>query len=197
MASILIIDDELDFLRAMQKALVKASHDVKVVSDARVVIEGEVGTDFDLVVTDMIMPGADGLEVLAYLYRANPEIKIVAISGGGYFGSDFYLNLAAKFGAMTTLEKPFLLSELVNAVDVILNDGQSGSSSDDSGPADGPSASTGLDGQNSHQSKVVDLNSHKNRRQERTIAGEALDLLDNHAVSVLTAAPGLLKPRFH
>lgn len=134
MARILIIDDELDLLKAMQKALAEAEHEVKVSNDARAVVEGAVGNDFDLVVTDMIMPGTDGLEVLTYIYRSIPGVRIVAISGGGYFGSDFYLNLASKFGAVTTLEKPFLLAELVRTVNSVLDNPDSEHDPDQKGP---------------------------------------------------------------
>lgn len=127
MARILIVDDDPDLLALMQRVLTEAAHRVTGVEDSRAVIEGAVGAAYDLVVTDMIMPGVDGLEMLAYLYRHNPDIKAIAISGGGYFTPEFHLSLASKFGAISTLEKPFQPSRLVSAVDRALRrdaDGQ-------------------------------------------------------------------------
>ena len=147
MARILIVDDDPDLLAVMQQVLLEASHHVTGVEDSRAVIEGAVGAEFDLVVTDMIMPGVDGLEMLAYLYRCNPDIKAIAISGGGYFTPEFHLSLASKFGAISTLEKPFRPSTLVATVDRVLRqdpDGQDPGSAapnplaaNDDGPGDG------------------------------------------------------------
>ena len=123
MAKILIIDDELDLLSLMDRILEDRDHDVTSVYNGRDVLEGLVGSDFDLVITDMIMPGVDGLEVLAHLAQLNPHIKVIAISGGGYFTPDFLLDLAAKFGAVSTLEKPFQRSEFVATVDRVLSRG--------------------------------------------------------------------------
>lgn len=126
MARILIVDDDPDLLAVMQQVLREASHQVTGVEDSRAVVEGAVGAEYDLVVTDMIMPGVDGLEMLAYLYRRNPDIKAIAISGGGYFTPEFHLSLASKFGAISTLEKPFRPSSLVAAVDRVLRQGPDG-----------------------------------------------------------------------
>ena len=121
MAKILIIDDELDLLSLMDQILEERDHEVTSVYNGRDVLEGLVGSDFDLAITDMIMPGVDGLEVLAYLVQLNPGIRVIAISGGGYFTPDFHLSLAEKFGAVSTLEKPFQPSDFVATVDRVLS----------------------------------------------------------------------------
>ena len=60
MAKILLVDDEPDLLAAMAEALNSASHDVTPVSDSRLVLANYTGLEFDLVVTDIIMPGVEG-----------------------------------------------------------------------------------------------------------------------------------------
>jgi DNA-binding NtrC family response regulator len=121
-ARILLIDDEPTLLDAMHEVLANAGHEVTPLGDGREVFTGDTGSDFDLVVTDLIMPGAEGIETLSHLLELNPDIKVVAISGGGSLGTSFYLKLAADSGAVRTLAKPFKLRALVDTVDSLLHD---------------------------------------------------------------------------
>ena len=123
MAKILLIDDEPDLLAAMAEILISASHDVTPVSDGRLVLTEYSGWEFDLVVTDIIMPGVEGLEILKHLHQQNPRFKAIAISGGGRFEPSFHLRLAKQLGASETLKKPFRLKTLVEAVARALEDG--------------------------------------------------------------------------
>ena len=112
------------------------------------------------------------------------------VSGGGYFGSDFYLDLAAKFGAVMTLEKPFLLSELVRTVNAILgeavgNCGPEGQDPED--PAGPPEQQVGFGTE-----KVVDI---KTRRNLRSATKERRELEKKAAASMLTIPP-FLEPSF-
>jgi len=83
---------------------------------------GEEGLDlvgrlaFDLVITDMIMPVKDGLKFIMELVKDYPDLKILAISGGGAIKAERYLTMAGYLGDIATLEKPFkqdMLLELV------------------------------------------------------------------------------------
>lgn len=65
-------------------------------------------------VLDIILPDRDGLEVLQEAREANPDVRVVAISGGGRLGPDFYLRLASVFGARVCLKKPFTTEDLVS-----------------------------------------------------------------------------------
>ncbi len=123
MAKILLIDDEPDLLAAMAETLNSASHDVTPVSDGHLVLANYTGLDFDLVVTDIIMPGVEGLEILKHLRRTNPNFKAIAISGGGRIEPSFHLRLAKQLGASETLKKPFRLKALVESVERALEDG--------------------------------------------------------------------------
>ena len=62
---------------------------------------------FDLVITDIVMPENDGLEVIIALRCNYPETKVIAMSGGGYVNSRDYLLMAKELGASMALSKPF------------------------------------------------------------------------------------------
>jgi YesN/AraC family two-component response regulator len=70
----------------------------------------------DLIITDLIMPQKEGLETIRGLKRDFPNVKIIAISGGGRIGPEEYLNLARKLGANYTFAKPVEHKELIKAV---------------------------------------------------------------------------------
>jgi DNA-binding NtrC family response regulator len=61
----------------------------------------------DVVLTDMTMPDADGTEVIAALKKNHPNVRIVAMSGGGRLGDKESLAVAREMGAHVTLPKPF------------------------------------------------------------------------------------------
>jgi YesN/AraC family two-component response regulator len=71
----------------------------------------------DLVITDMIMPGRDGCRIIMALKDSFPDIKIIAISGGGCFPAELYLELANEFGADKFFFKPVERHALIDSVD--------------------------------------------------------------------------------
>jgi CheY-like chemotaxis protein len=74
----------------------------------------------DLIVTDIVMPNMEGLEVILALRKSHPAIPIIAVSGGGALKDQDYLDFAAKLGAAATLTKPFRREELLRLVHGIL-----------------------------------------------------------------------------
>jgi len=116
MAQILIIDDDYSVRRALRTVLEKEGHDVVEA------INGEEGarlfTKFpiDLVITDILMPEKDGVEVLLELRADHPNIKAIVISGEG----QEFLPAAEEFGALRTLSKPFRPSKLITVVREVL-----------------------------------------------------------------------------
>lgn len=64
-------------------------------------------------VIDIILPEQDGLELMRDARQKFPDLKVLAISGGGRLGADFYLKLADAFGADAVIEKPFTAEQLV------------------------------------------------------------------------------------
>ncbi len=71
---------------------------------------------FDLVITDMIMPVKDGLKFIMELVRDYPDLRILAISGGGAIKAERYLTMAGYLGDIATLEKPFKREILLDLV---------------------------------------------------------------------------------
>jgi CheY-like chemotaxis protein len=74
---------------------------------------------FDLVVTDLLMPEKDGLEVLIELRSTSPDLKIITISGANAYGNS-PLNTSRLLGADRTIQKPFNDEQLLQAVREVL-----------------------------------------------------------------------------
>jgi CheY-like chemotaxis protein len=119
---ILVIDDE-DLIREVVKEMLEAEG--YVVSMAA---NGKEGLRLyqkelpDLIITDIFMPEMEGLETIRELQRDSPEVKIIAISGGGEKGMLSFLTYAKRFGALRTLEKPFAREELLTTVRELLTE---------------------------------------------------------------------------
>lgn len=67
----------------------------------------------DLVVTDMVMPEMDGVELILILRKTHPRLPVIAMSGGGRLGPDDYLKIARAGGAARILAKPFEIDQLL------------------------------------------------------------------------------------
>lgn len=120
MARILLIDDDVGVQRALKGVLEFGGHGVEVAPDGREGLRKFRGSPFDLVVLDMLMPEKEGLETLRELRQESPGVRVIAISGGGRFGAQECLVLAAKLGATRTLEKPVRAEVLLAAVREVL-----------------------------------------------------------------------------
>jgi YesN/AraC family two-component response regulator len=70
----------------------------------------------DLIITDLIMPNKDGIGMIIELKKEFPQVKIIAMSGGGVNRPEGYLDGAKKLGASLTLTKPIDRDEMINAV---------------------------------------------------------------------------------
>jgi CheY-like chemotaxis protein len=74
----------------------------------------------DLVIFDIFMPDRDGIDMLMELRFMEPNVKAIAISGGGSMPSGQALRLAEKLGATVALAKPFSVQQLQSAVQSLL-----------------------------------------------------------------------------
>ena len=113
---LLLVDDDPLIRGGIQPRLSSLGYSVTCAAngaDALIEIER---IRFDAVITDILMPGVDGLELIAVLRRTQPEIRIVAMSAGGKRHRSHYLDSAAALGAHVTLLKPFSFSELTTAL---------------------------------------------------------------------------------
>lgn len=126
MASVLVVDDDLDFRDWIATILRNRGHAVVAISSVRFMIERAHGAalplTFDAAVVDMIMPDVDGVETIRALRRLSSSTKIIAVSGGGEYGdADGYLKMAQRFGAAGRLAKPFSAADLCRALDQVLD----------------------------------------------------------------------------
>lgn len=114
MATILLVDDS-ESIRAMLAAtLAAAGHDVATATDGRHALRLLRHLRFQVVVTDIYMPEADGLEVISALARCEPRPAIIAMSS--VHGDFDMLEFARRFGAVATLRKPFPPEALVRRI---------------------------------------------------------------------------------
>ncbi len=120
MKKILIIDDDEVFREMTRQMLERAGYSVAEAIDGfdgrRVVSKMSP----DLVVTDLLMPKMDGIEMIRFLRENNPEIKIIAVSGYGQMASTTYLPTARVLGAHRSFGKPFENKEFLSVVKDLL-----------------------------------------------------------------------------
>ncbi len=119
---ILVIEDDDEIRSLLKVLLTRAGHKVDLASDGNEGIHSFRTNPADLIITDLVMPGKEGLETIVDLKREYPQLKIIAISGGGLYGERNYLNAARLCGATVTFRKPFRNDELLEAVDKLLNE---------------------------------------------------------------------------
>lgn len=119
---ILLIDDDPLVRRYLERQLVAAGHLVHAVSgirDGKKVLGAE---PLDLVITDLYMPDADGLDVLDYVRAGHPSLPVLVISGR--FGADSFsttlMATAKSLGAGAVLRKPVAREQLLAAVDELV-----------------------------------------------------------------------------
>src|SRR6476620_5357549 len=126
--SILVADDEDSIRSLIQHFLSSAGHSVVVAANAQEACEAMLQHRFELVITDVLMPDGDGLDLITELKKSQPAARILAMSGGGRYleGSD-YLKLAKGIGAHAAIMKPFTWDQLQTAINLALaSPGESG-----------------------------------------------------------------------
>jgi two-component system response regulator (stage 0 sporulation protein F) len=125
-ACILVIDDDSAIRTFLRKVLEDAGYTVLLASNGREGLRLLQVSTADLVITDVLMPEQDGLDVTMALRRASPDMRIVAISGGT---AEFdYLDVAKELGAHRTLRKPLIVNDLLEAIrqELLLRSGRAG-----------------------------------------------------------------------
>jgi two-component system response regulator (stage 0 sporulation protein F) len=114
MATILIIDDD-DLIRVLlRSALEAAGYEVTEAANGRQGLELYRYRRTDLVITDIVMPEMNGLDMLLELTREFLHAKVIAISGAG--GEKNVLDVAKLLGSRQTFQKPFCIPHLLGAV---------------------------------------------------------------------------------
>ncbi|MCP3876655.1 MAG: response regulator [Desulfobacteraceae bacterium] len=121
MKKILIIDDETPIRTMLIKLLERNKFQVIEAIDGNQGIKLFKKHHPDLTITDLIMPEKEGLETISELKKINPDVKIIAMSGGGVGDPKTYLNIASKLGAVRAFAKPVDNNILLSAIKEIFD----------------------------------------------------------------------------
>ncbi len=121
MASILVIDDDVQVRSMLRKILENEGYQVTDAPNGKIGMELFKEGAVDLVITDIIMPEKEGIEVVGELLDNSPDTKIIVISGGSRNLSADNLLLSAKMlGAHCAMLKPFEIEELLSSIRQLL-----------------------------------------------------------------------------
>jgi DNA-binding response OmpR family regulator len=121
MALILLIEDNPSCRTSIREMLNQWGHDVEVLPDGRRALERCRARSFDIVITDLIMPGQEGIETIQRLRRAGIDVHIIAISDEGHHAQGVcYLQTARLLGADDTFMKPLEADSVCATLDCLL-----------------------------------------------------------------------------
>ncbi len=120
MALILIVDDDPQMLRLLTDVVELDNHDVLLAQDGAMAVEYFQHNIPDLMITDILMPNKEGLELISEIREKFPKLKIIAYSGGGSADPESYLEFAKGMGADRVFSKPMPLVELRQEIKELL-----------------------------------------------------------------------------
>ena len=109
---VLVVDDNQDMRESTRYLLQLIGYQAETAGDGQHALEIQRERPVDILLTDIFMPGKDGIETIEAFRREWPQVKIVAMSGGGEVAMRDYLSVAPDIGADAILRKPFTLESL-------------------------------------------------------------------------------------
>ncbi len=121
MALVLIVDDDPQMLRLLTDVVEIEQHDVLLAQDGDLALEYFTHQVPDLVITDILMPNKEGLELISEIRERYPQTKIIAYSGGGSSDPESYLEFASGMGADKVFSKPMPINDLRNEINSLLS----------------------------------------------------------------------------
>jgi len=121
MAKILLVEDDDEVRSVLKTLLQEEGHEVSEAAEGNAAIEQFLKLSVDLVVTDLVMPDKEGLETIIDLRRTHPDVKIMAMSGGGRNSPQDYLDMAKRLGAIEVIAKPFSIDDFLRCVNRALS----------------------------------------------------------------------------
>lgn len=117
---VLVVDDEPMVGNLVASLLQRRGYESVVMDSAQSALTAAAAEPFDLVITDMQMPGYGGVRLCKELQKRHPELPVVAMSGSGPLKHNPDLQKALKAGARSTIAKPFELRQFYSAIAVAL-----------------------------------------------------------------------------
>jgi diguanylate cyclase (GGDEF)-like protein len=108
--SVLIIDDDINLLKMITAGLVSEGYQCDTATNAESALELINQTSFDLMVTDIVLPGMDGFEITEKAKKIRPDMLVIIMTG---FTEDFSYDRAIEAGGSDFIKKPFTLQELI------------------------------------------------------------------------------------
>ena len=118
-AKILVVDDEINICEILFDLLENEGYLVEVASSAEEALERIKGVVFDLIISDIKMPGMDGFELLEEIRAMNVDSAVIFITG--YASVDSAVK-AMRLGVVDYIEKPFKIGKFKNLVSQVLNE---------------------------------------------------------------------------
>lgn len=115
---VLLVDDEIEFVNTLAQRLKLRGYEVKTAGSGEECLEIYEAGSFDIVVLDLMMPGMNGLDVLARLKKYDKTIEVILLTGHGSTKEGME---GMKLGAADYLMKPLDIEELTAKMDEILN----------------------------------------------------------------------------
>ena len=116
MTKILVVDDEAPVRQTVRDILERAQFAVEEAADVETALTLSASAQPELIVTDILMPDHDGLELILQLREASPATRILAMSGGGLMDPSKLLIIAKALGADDYIAKPFGKAALIEKV---------------------------------------------------------------------------------
>jgi CheY-like chemotaxis protein len=120
---VLIIDHDVERLEAIKQLLSARGYDVITARNGSLGLDAFRACAPDIVLTEILMPEMDGIEVLLEIKRANSRAKVIAMTdGAGKLNGEYILNMAGRLGADGALSKPFVGNQLLEAIETVLSE---------------------------------------------------------------------------
>ncbi len=113
---VLLVDDDLDALASARAVLCAAGYTVNESLNGRRALQRISASPPNLLITEIVMPDGDGIELITAVKRAHPDMRIIAVTDRRFLAGLDLLDLASKLGADATLDKPLMADRLVATV---------------------------------------------------------------------------------
>ncbi|RPJ79218.1 MAG: response regulator [Deltaproteobacteria bacterium] len=120
--TILVIEDDAQLRKLFRKKMEGRGYEIIEASNGKEGIDRYREKPSDLVITDIVMPEKEGLETISELRKIAPDVRIIAISGGGRIRPESYLETASHLGADRIFSKPLEWPEMYQAMEELLKE---------------------------------------------------------------------------